>query len=361
MSNRLVAALSFVVIPTLHGQRIDAQPSQPLLIVQNGKYGYIDHQGKIVVRPQFAWGTQFSNGLATVYVCGRLVSIDPSGKILPLRLALDGELTLRSKNGKVGFIDASGEFKIPPTFDQALPFSEGLAAVAVGNKWGFIGTGGEFVIEPKFDAAFYFGEGVGMVESKGDLELVNRAGDVVARGLGPGAFVAEGRVLAVRAGKYGYLDLRGNIAVPFVYDSGDYFSGGLAAVHKGDRFGYINRAGKLVLPFEFDSAGPFLGPGLAAVRKKDLTGFIDRSGRLAIGLPFEHASGFMYGDVSAFWTNDYHFGYVTAAGKVIWGPEAGSPDHQPLFGWSEKDKVESCRGIPDSLRNEVYSFPQTGE
>jgi hypothetical protein len=47
-----------------------------------------------------------------------------------------------------GFIDETGLIVIPPTFEAAKPFSEGLAAVAVDGKWGFIDESGAIVIPP---------------------------------------------------------------------------------------------------------------------------------------------------------------------------------------------------------------------
>ena len=40
--------------------------------------------------------------------------------------------------GKSGYIDKTGKFAIALQFDEAASFSEGLAAVKVGNKWGYV-------------------------------------------------------------------------------------------------------------------------------------------------------------------------------------------------------------------------------
>jgi uncharacterized lipoprotein YddW (UPF0748 family) len=45
---------------------------------------------------------------------------------------------------------------IPPQYDQADSFSEGLARVKIGDKWGYIDTKGKFVIQPQFDEANSF-------------------------------------------------------------------------------------------------------------------------------------------------------------------------------------------------------------
>ncbi|EAK1349894.1 WG repeat-containing protein, partial [Campylobacter coli] len=58
-------------------------------------------------------------------------------------------------NGKWGFIDKSGKIVIEPKFDGVGNFSEGLAGVELNGKWGFIDKSGKIVIEPKFDDIGY--------------------------------------------------------------------------------------------------------------------------------------------------------------------------------------------------------------
>lgn len=340
-----------------------------LVVVKDGKYGYIDHEGHVLIQPQFIWADDFWRGLGTVYVCGHYVSIDSSGTMHPLRSVLEGQLEPKKNGEKVGFIDATGAFKIPPTFDEALSFSEGLAAVRIGEKWGFIDTAGKIVIEPKFEAAFYFREGVGVARTdlKPSWALIDNKGNVVAN-FDYIDLIADGRVPAARGEKRGFLDLRGKVAIPFIYDGVNAFSGGLAAVEKAEKWGYVDRDGNVVIPPKFDEAGPF-GNGLAPVRLGNHSGFIDKSGKFAFSLAFDYAPGFLTGDedsnlfvapadVSRFWTADGQFGYVNTLGHLIWGPTDGSPDHPPLGGWSEEDKARSCEGFSESTKNAVASLPE---
>jgi hypothetical protein len=369
-------ALAILVFSASAGSKVtlqkEASPSELLVIVKDGKYGYIDHQGHIVIRPQFIWANDFWQGLAPVFVCGRLVSIDPAGNIHPFRVALPGELVPRRVGEKTGFIDAQGQFKIPAIFDDAHDFSEGFAAVQVGDKWGFIDREGHQVIAPQFSGAYYFREGVAAVDVtdaiSGEEEwgIIDKTGNVIARGLEMIGFVNEGRMRAQHNQKWGYLDLQGKTVIPFVYEMTDGFFRGLAAVQIGDKWGYIGRDGHVAIPFEFDDAGPFAS-GLAPVKRGKETGFIDESGKFAFHLEFENASGFIAaneenlsiggGDVSSFWTADGLFGYVNTSGKVIWGPTAESRDHWPLLGWSKKEIAKSCEGVPESVRKAIAGFP----
>lgn len=56
-------------------------------------------------------------------------------------------------DGKWGFIDKNGEVKIKPQFEDARSFSNGFAAVKSNGKWGFINGKGTLVIEFRFDGA----------------------------------------------------------------------------------------------------------------------------------------------------------------------------------------------------------------
>ncbi|HEY6252687.1 MAG TPA: WG repeat-containing protein [Candidatus Angelobacter sp.] len=328
-----------------------------LVVVKDGKYGYIDDQGNVVIQPQFIWADDFWNGLGQVFVCGRYVSIDASGTFYPLQLPTESHLVVRQKGDKFGFVDGSEKFIIEPAFDDALPFSEGFAAVKRGDKWGFIDTHGRIVIEPQFKAAFYFREGLGTVQSDSGDVLIDTSGKVISQAYSYLQLIAEGRVPVARTRdwKWGYLDLSGKVVIPLIFDEAGNFSEGLARVEKDKRWGYVDLEGKIVIPPQFDEAGEF-GSGLAPVKLGEKTGFIDKSGKFAFLLDFDQAAGFLKGDeksnlfiapatVSRFWTKDGKFGYVNTSGRVIWGPVEGSPSHQPLLGWSEEDTAKSCQGV----------------
>ncbi len=55
-----------------------------------------------------------------------------------MRCGDEGGAWLGSENDKYGFIDMAGNEVAPCIFENASDFSEGLAAVSVGEKWGYI-------------------------------------------------------------------------------------------------------------------------------------------------------------------------------------------------------------------------------
>ena len=105
------------------------------VFVQNGKHGYINKKGDIVINPQFDFALPFSEGLA------------------PVKLA-----------EKLGYIDKTGKYVINPQFDEAFGHAEGLAAVYnLGDGWGYINKKGDIVINPQFYFAHPFSEGLASV------------------------------------------------------------------------------------------------------------------------------------------------------------------------------------------------------
>jgi hypothetical protein len=52
------------------------------------------------------------------------------------------------EKGKWGYIDREGKFVIPPRFDEAKEFDGGLARVKLGTKIGYIDRMGRYVWEP---------------------------------------------------------------------------------------------------------------------------------------------------------------------------------------------------------------------
>jgi hypothetical protein len=339
-----------------------------LIVVQNGKYGYIDDEGKVIIRPQFIWAGDFFRGLGIVYVCGRYVSIDSSGALHPLQVPTQGPWIARKQGEKFGFVDAAGEFKIQPIYDDVQDFSGGLAAVKVGEKWGFIDTSGRMAIEPQFKEAYFFREGVATADNDSGEVLIDKSGKVLAQGYTFPNLINDGRVPVFQEDfKWGYLDLTGKIAIPLIFDTAMEFSDGLAAVQINKKWGYVDRDGKIVIPLHFDFAGPFAN-GLAPVKLGDKSGFIDKTGKFAFLLAFDQAWGFLKEDdesaldiapahATGFGTADGKFGYVNLAGRVIWGPVEEHPEHRPLLGWSDEDKKRSCEGIPATMKKAVASFP----
>ena len=333
-----------------------------LPIQQGGKWGYINHSGEVVIKPQFDSATEFSEGLALVRrppykkplkpgektpeLIEGLGFIDPTGKVvieLESPLHINGEgfsegltqyWTWEPPLGNVyGFIDTSGKVQIKARFTIAHSFVDGLAAVCIEQKCGFINKSGDFVIEPKYRFTSSFSEGLALAGFEYDkLGFVNKSGEMVIEPqfANNGPRFKEGlAAVSYPLGKFGYINTEGIIVIPMQFERAQPFSDGLAAVRVDSKWAYIDKTGKFVIEPQFRGAGPF-SEGLAPAGNVDFqsvsrseeaeptTGFIDKQGKTVFSIPFDVALPFVNGISQV--RVGIQMGYIDKTGKYIWQP-----------------------------------------
>ena len=197
-------------------------------------------------------------------------------EVLPFSEGLAAVRIGDNQTGKWGFIDKTGAEVIPPRYDSAISFSEGLAAVRVGDwqtgKWGYIDKSGNEVVTPRYEAAARFHEGLAAVRigdsQTGKWGYINTSGNEVvsprydgvesyfwgeASGYNNVGLFSEGLAAVMLNGKWGFIDKSGNEVIPLDYDSAGAFSEGFAAVQLDGKWGYINTSGNLIVPLKYDN------------------------------------------------------------------------------------------------------------
>jgi hypothetical protein len=311
-------------------------------VTKDGKSGFIDDRGQVVIDLEFDGVSSFSEGLARIFV---------------------GE--------KVGFIDTAGNIKIQPKFDIASDFSEGLASAKVGDKYGFIDIKGNFVIEPKFYSCSNFENEFALVMQevtsrgcfidKSGLVKLNNRNFLVSK-------YREGLINCSDNGDWGFININGDFIIPPIYKYTREFSEGKAAVTpkkingKANRkdlyafinkineiiipplftgadikfsegrcavwdngYGYVNETGELVIPCDF-YFGQHFSDGLAVIQQKGRNknyGFIDKSGAIKIEPVFTLAESFQNGLASVTMGKEYEnyrYGYISKNGEFVWEP-----------------------------------------
>lgn len=80
------------------------------------------------------------------------------------------------KNGKWGYIDLKGKVVIDFLFDDAWCFSEGLAPVKLNGKYGYINNKGKVVIDCTYVSSYGFHKGVAVVKDDNKFGFINRNG-----------------------------------------------------------------------------------------------------------------------------------------------------------------------------------------
>jgi hypothetical protein len=211
-------------------------------IVEEGKQGFVDTNGKLSIAPEYDKAEFFSDGCAAV-----------------------------SNGGKWGFIDKTGKTVIPLQYAQAKAFENGIALVYDGaeKRWGVINTRGEVLTPPKWyrqpkvigDDRIIFQEAItktsnhlwGLADSKGKILVAPKWARVATTGFNSGLAVAvlpsnNGARYGSQEwwGKAGYIDRDGNDVIPCKFDYTNWFTEGLAFAKEGDKQGYIDTTGNFV-------------------------------------------------------------------------------------------------------------------
>jgi WG repeat protein len=342
-----------------------AQSHAQLFVVEkDGKSGFIDQTGKVVIPFQFEKASSFHEGLALVIVNGKKFFIDTTGRVLfeakydVIREFSEGvcavnigekripNIGLISDPGKWGYIDKTGKLVIPMKFTHAEDFSEGLAAIKDGDNGAFIDHDAKKIFETPLDVTLGFREGIVGVLYHGMLAYFDKAGKKISPPLGYGPknhSFSEGLVPVEIKGKTGFMDRTGKIVIEPQFEDAEDFSEGLAPVkvrseettwcprdaagsRKGFtmKWGYIDKSGKVVIPAEFESADPF-SEGLAAINQCDEGFFIDQTGKKIVLGKFSQVSPFGAGlsRINVGVDRDRRWGFIDKTGKMIWGPVKG--------------------------------------
>ncbi|MDR1671073.1 MAG: WG repeat-containing protein [Alistipes sp.] len=144
------------------------------------------------------------------------------------------------------FVDRLGRAVINDVWRSAEPFRGGRAEVETWRGRGLIDTRGRRVLEPVYEEVVwdeYWGLATTMAD--GRWALTDREGVVLtAESYDWLGECSEGMVLAQKGDKCGFLDTRGRVVVPCVYDDASSFCEGYALVSlDGEEF-FIDRLGR---------------------------------------------------------------------------------------------------------------------
>jgi hypothetical protein len=274
--------------------------------------GFIDSQGKVVIKPTFADARSFNDGLAWVHDKGTWAVINTDGERafdVPAGISEVGNFSEGFADVNVGgtadfaFINGGSWFylndkgqpalgqKITSTIDSPLgTFSEGRASFRTGDKWGVLDNKGTVVVEPRYQDIHFFHEGM--------------------------AAVKENK-------RWGYINRDGQLVIPAAYDSVSRFSEGVASVSRDGEYYFINLQGQKVPELAgVDAAGSSFSEGVAAVPLL-LTGRLSPDAR-CVGC---NASlrGLFYGNRCPKCGSDIEppsmIGYIDHAGKRVIEPQ----------------------------------------
>ncbi|OON95185.1 MAG: hypothetical protein ATN31_11455 [Candidatus Epulonipiscioides saccharophilum] len=207
-----------------------------------------------------------------------------------IRGFVEDRAVVLGQNGLYGYINTSGQPFVAPKYTQALDFSEGYAQITYtnvqnpsANYYGYINANGSEVVkipgEPESTVNGAFATGVALVMSDENPDrYIDTNGSILLEVLEPHSNlgpVSNMGLIKIEDDQnelgnfFGYMDLNGEMVIPFSYQDAGEFNNWVAPVKKNGRWGYIDAEGNTVIPFSYASATEFSDDGVAFVGNFD--------------------------------------------------------------------------------------------
>lgn len=270
------------------------------------KYGFVDVNGQFIVPPNYDNATNFSEGIAAVYLDTRWGFIDSSGKKLTPSIFekidnFNSGIALVKVNGVTQYLKRDGTFlNLPRKVKIYHDFNNNLAPVKLKGRWGYIDTTGQMVIPAEYSAiskvtndyvacAKYFSElnttYWGVVNTKNETVLPFRYTKVK---------INKSNIAMVnQSGTWRYYNLikKQMLPLPDIYKVVHYFNDGIARVKINEQFAYIDTTGSLISNNSYPDARDFKN-GMAAVLIGNKWGYINSQGEIIIKPQFDAAKDF---------------------------------------------------------------------
>ncbi len=198
--------------------------------------------------------------------------------------------------GKVGLKDSSGKIVLPASFEN-LGWADGSFSVIghitgykINDQWGLVNLNKEFLTPPIYES------------------VINSGGYLV---------IARKKINAIEY-KTGCLDLRGEIAIPFIFE-GVKISGLQAIIFKKEgsnfRYGLISLKNEIIIPIEYSHISPLGSSRFAVENSKGQTSIFSDLGKIIT--PFTIDSISHYQNNYAVFHQGFTQGLIDTNGDII--------------------------------------------
>lgn len=226
-------------------------------VKQNGKYGAVNNFGQTIIEPRFEELGDFKNELAYY--------------------RLEGKSGFVSKDGYVH----KAEFDWLSDFD-----ADKIAVVKIGNSYGLINSAGKLILETKYDQILKANNSVFIVVLNNLYGFYNSSGCFLSsisydffkeKSVD---FYTNGQIFKLlKKGQQSFVDANGRTSIEFgTYDEINFASNGLIRVKNKNKYGYVDRKLNIVIPYKYTKAGDFKD-SCALVQLKDKFILINTQGK----------------------------------------------------------------------------------
>lgn len=170
--------------------RVEEEHEGYRAIRKDGKWGFVDAQGRLRIPNRYDKVQHFAEGLAPF-----------------------------SLRAKWGFLNKEDQIIIHPTYEEAKPFVNGFSVVMLKKKYGLINKNNELILPCRYDAIHQLESGYFELVSQGLVGLADKAGRIIYDAKYTTQHFFNNNIVVQRQGKFGVLDLNGIDVIPTMHDA----------------------------------------------------------------------------------------------------------------------------------------------
>jgi hypothetical protein len=227
-----------------------------------------------------------------------------------------------SNDGKYGIVSSQG-IRITEDFDWVSDINDdNLFIVRKNNKFGIINQLGNIILQLNFDQVIKAFKGIYLIVENGKYGFYNAFNSCFYTGISyeffkekPIDYYTNGNVLKlIKANQQAIMDLNGKISIDFGnYDELFFAENNLLKVRRKQKYGFVDRKLNLVLPYKYDKAGNF-SDSIAVVNYKNTNYLINTNGKEL----FSSSYNFLKLSANYYLTEAYPADLVNKEGKLIY-------------------------------------------
>jgi len=281
------------------------------IVKKNGKYGVVSEKGAVILPLKYSNINSNKNGY-TVKLNEKAGLFNSEGKeIIPISYhwvytgKIDDNIPIVAElnDNNAGYINTKNEWVIPPTYQYAFAFRQGVARVKKGRNYMYINLKGEPVIQD-FDNYVIQNFDNYVIEPSDNTYIVGVRKEC----------------------KYMVYDLNGNLLDTYDGFINNWSGNAIFGVKKGGKWGYIDGYGKVIVPFEYEEVNNF-SEGLASVRKDGKWGYINPKNEIVIPIEFTNKEVGFFKNGGAEYYTDRGAGLINLKGEIIAEPKYDSIEY----------------------------------
>ncbi len=249
-------------------------------VMKNGRWGLADGDGEPILPCEYDQISTWSGDRAAILQNGVLSAIDGEGnrvalfhgKALGFRNLGEARIALQTPEG---WILANGEFQTASLkLEDVGMCAGGCIPAKLDGKWGVLDRDcATWLVSPQYDGIVQdelgrcCGQNAVFVQTGGEVRLLIE-GEDSGRAYEDARPFDDGWAAVKKGGKWGFIDLEGNLKIDYRFEDALSFSGHLAAVQLDGAWGYVSLRGELAIEPEFLEAKNFEN-GHTQVRTRD--------------------------------------------------------------------------------------------